>query len=99
MAEWLGRGLQSLVQRFESARRLFSTFTCTSTASAPGLETELDPRSRVDVITAISGGWQDELLEEHVEIAEDLELEVVARCFVRKVRVVTSRKTRAELAR
>ena len=24
VAEWLGRGLQSLVQRFESARRLFS---------------------------------------------------------------------------
>ena len=24
MAEWLGRGLQSLVQRFESARRLFA---------------------------------------------------------------------------
>ncbi len=23
MAEWLGRGLQSLVQRFESARRLY----------------------------------------------------------------------------
>ena len=23
VAEWLGRGLQSLVQRFESARRLF----------------------------------------------------------------------------
>ena len=24
VAEWLGRGLQSLVQRFESARRLIS---------------------------------------------------------------------------
>jgi hypothetical protein len=24
VAEWLGRGLQSLVQRFESARRLFA---------------------------------------------------------------------------
>ena len=26
VAEWLGRGLQSLVQRFESARRLFRPF-------------------------------------------------------------------------
>jgi hypothetical protein len=25
LAEWLGRGLQSLVQRFESARRLYSS--------------------------------------------------------------------------
>jgi hypothetical protein len=26
VAEWLGRGLQSLVQRFDSARRLFSVY-------------------------------------------------------------------------
>ena len=27
VAEWLGRGLQSLVQRFESARRLFLLYS------------------------------------------------------------------------
>jgi hypothetical protein len=36
VAEWLGRGLQSLVQRFESARRLRSSLAETSDARPSG---------------------------------------------------------------
>ena len=73
MAEWLGRGLQSLVQRFESARRLVTYRSIVEGDTPTYTPTEMGSATFVlpTVFAAILGfmlGWSiefDRLMAEH----------------------------------
>jgi hypothetical protein len=47
VAEWLGRGLQSLVQRFESARRLLAVLVSALVVAACGTQEQSEPAAQL----------------------------------------------------